>query len=39
MGEKGKAGQKKIIAAWRYPGISPAKGIPVPPEIFEELEK
>lgn len=39
MWQKGKGEQKKIIAAWRYPGTSPVKGIPVPPEILEELNK
>ncbi|MBU1146520.1 hypothetical protein KKD80_03165 [Patescibacteria group bacterium] len=39
MWQKGKSGQKKIIAAWRYPGISPKKEIPIPPEILAELKK
>lgn len=39
MWQKGKSGQKKIIAAWRYPGISPIKEVPVPQEILEELKK
>ncbi len=39
MWQKGKGGQKKIIAAWRYPGVSPVKEIPIPPEILEELGK
>lgn len=39
MWQKGKGGQKKIIAAWRYPGISPIREVPVPPEILEELKK
>jgi hypothetical protein len=39
MWQKGKGGQKKIIAAWRYPGTSPVKQIPIPPEILEELKK
>ncbi|MFA5128750.1 MAG: hypothetical protein WC445_02150 [Patescibacteria group bacterium] len=38
MWQKEKDGQKKIIAAWRYPGISPVKEIPIPPEILEELK-
>lgn len=37
MWQKGKNGQKKIIAAWRYPGISPTKEVPIPPEILAEL--
>lgn len=39
MWQKEKGGQKKIIAAWRYPGTSPIKEIPIPPEILEELNK
>jgi hypothetical protein len=39
MWQKEKSGQKKIIVAWRYPGISPIKEIPIPPEILEELKK
>lgn len=39
MWQKEKSGRKKIIAAWRYPGISPVKEIPIPPEILEELGK
>jgi hypothetical protein len=39
MWQKGEGGQKKIIAAWRYPGISPIKEIPIPLEILEELGK
>jgi len=32
-------GTKKIISAWRYPGISPVgKKIPIPDEILQELE-
>lgn len=31
-------GQKRIISAWRYPGISPERD-PVPPEILRELEE
>ena len=31
--------KKKIISAWRYPGISPVgKKIPIPDEILQELE-
>ncbi len=31
---------RKIISAWRYPGISkPGESIPIPKEIREELEK
>ncbi|MFZ5364191.1 MAG: hypothetical protein ACOZAG_01780 [Patescibacteria group bacterium] len=39
MWQKGNGSQKKIIAAWRYPGSSPVKEIPIPPEILEELKK
>jgi hypothetical protein len=30
------AGKKKIISAWRYPGISPKRG-PIPEDILQEL--
>ena len=31
--------KKKIISAWRYPGVSPlGKKIPIPDEILQELE-
>ena len=31
--------KKRIISAWRYPGISPVgKKIPIPDEILQELE-
>ena len=31
--------KKKIISAWRYPGISPVgKKIPIPDDILQELE-
>jgi len=31
--------KKRIISAWRYPGISPVgKPIPIPDEILQELE-
>ena len=31
--------KKRIISAWRYPGISPVgKAIPIPDEILQELE-
>lgn len=31
--------KKRIISAWRYPGISPiGKKIPIPEEILQELE-
>jgi len=37
---KGLGVRKKIISAWRYPGISPeGKKIPIPEDILEELEK
>lgn len=39
MWQKGKGGQKKIIAAWRYPGISPVKEIPIPQDILEEIKR
>ncbi len=34
-------GQKKrIISAWRYPGISPqGEPVPIPEDIVEELKK
>lgn len=33
------ATKKRIISAWRYPGVSPKrKGIPIPDEILQELE-
>lgn len=38
MWQKGKGDQKKIITAWRYPGVSPMKQVPIPSEILEELE-
>ena len=32
--------RKKMISAWRYPGISPiGKPIPIPEDIIEELRK
>ena len=32
--------KKKMISAWRYPGISPkGKEIPIPEDIIEELRK
>ncbi len=32
--------KKRIISAWRYPGVSPkGKEIPIPQDIREELEK
>jgi len=32
--------KKKMISAWRYPGISPiGKPIPIPENIVEELKK
>ncbi|OGZ35374.1 MAG: hypothetical protein A3A94_00695 [Candidatus Portnoybacteria bacterium RIFCSPLOWO2_01_FULL_43_11] len=35
-----KGQRKKIISAWRYPGISPVgEPIPVPQDIIEELKK
>jgi hypothetical protein len=31
---------KKIITAWRYPGVSPIRGeVPVPEDVLEELNK
>jgi hypothetical protein len=32
------AGQKKIITAWRYPGKSPVREVPIPSEILKELK-
>ena len=32
-------GKKRIITAWRYPGISPKQKIPIPQEILKELEE
>lgn len=35
-----KSGKKRIISAWRYPGISPGgKEIPIPREIRSEIER
>ncbi len=32
--------KKKMISAWRYPGISPkGEAIPIPEDIIEELKK
>lgn len=32
--------RKRIITAWRYPGVSPAgKSIPIPDEILAEIEE
>jgi hypothetical protein len=28
----------KIISAWRYPGVSPKRQVPIPEDILEELE-
>ena len=34
------SGRKKIISAWKYPGISPiGKKIPIPDEILQELSE
>ena len=34
------ATKKKIISAWRYPGVSPVgKRIPIPDEILMEIER
>ena len=30
---------KKIITAWRYPGVSPKKEVPIPEEIIQELKE
>lgn len=30
--------RKKIITAWRYPGISHKKEVPIPEEILKELK-
>jgi len=38
MYEEEKDGQKKIITAWRFPGISPVgEEIPIPKDILDEL--
>lgn len=29
--------QKRIISAWRYPGVSPKRQVPIPEDILEEL--
>lgn len=29
--------KKKIITAWRYPGVSPKRQVPIPEDILEEL--
>jgi len=31
--------KKRIVTAWRYPGISPKQKIPIPEEIIKELEE
>lgn len=31
--------KKRIITAWRYPGISPKPEVPIPKEIIEELKQ
>lgn len=31
--------QKLIITAWRYPGVSPKRQVPIPEDILAELEK
>ena len=34
------SGQIKIISVWRYPGVSPERGIlPIPPDILEEIQE
>lgn len=38
MCQKSKNGQIKIISVWRYPGISPARYVPIPDEILSELK-
>ncbi len=38
MHQKTKDGQTKIISAWRYPGISKARQVPIPEEILDELK-
>ena len=38
VGQVGK--KKRMISAWRYPGVSPiGKKIPIPEDILEELKK
>ncbi|MDD5290242.1 MAG: hypothetical protein PHT40_03545 [Patescibacteria group bacterium] len=29
--------KRKIISAWRYPGVSPKRQVPIPEDILEEL--
>ena len=29
--------KKKVISAWRYPGVSPKRQVPIPEDILEEL--
>jgi len=38
MWQKGRGGQKKIITAWRYPGESPVRQVPIPQKILKELK-
>lgn len=38
MYQETKSGQKKIITAWRYPGKSPVREVPIPEEILAELK-
>jgi hypothetical protein len=38
MYQKTKDGRKKIITAWRYPGKSLIRQVPVPKEILDELK-
>lgn len=35
---KNHGNRKKIITAWRYPGISPKKELPIPENIVNELK-
>jgi hypothetical protein len=31
--------KKKIISAWRYPGVSPKRQVPIPEDVLEELNQ
>lgn len=34
------SGRRRVVSAWRYPGVSPVGGkIPIPDDIREELER
>jgi hypothetical protein len=38
MKDKINGEKKRIISAWRYPGISPKKEIPIPDDVLEEID-